>query len=158
MLNGSACLTIFERVRYCVLTVLVTWYLLYLFHNNVMSSLLLACLVCFCLLVLKIYPIYFVTACYVCICAYLTHHSRFRQPKPDLFHFIERFVCLWQIRKSWKSNIKSRKIDYLDWSIYRYLFLFFLKTCLTLKMKLHSHACFEIHNKFQWYFQWKCFV
>ena len=78
-----------------------------------LSGLLLACLVCFCLLVLKIYPIYFVTVCYVCICAYLTHHSRFRQPKPDSFHFIERFVCLWQIRKSWKSNIKSRKTDWL---------------------------------------------
>ena len=26
---------------------------------------------------------------------------------------IEYFVCLWQIRKSWKSNIKSRKIDWL---------------------------------------------
>ena len=113
MLNGSACLTIFERVRYCVLTVLVTWYLLYLFHNNVVwfafgvSGLLLSSCP-------KDIPHLF---CHRMLRLHMrvsnTHHSRFRQPKPDSFHFIERFVCLWQIRKSWKSNIKSRKTDWL---------------------------------------------
>ena len=120
-------LTIFERVRYCVLTVLVTWYLLYLFQNNVMSGLLSACLVCFCLLVLaKDIPHLF---CHRMLRLHMrvlnTHHSGFRQPRPAFFHFIEYFVCLWQIRKSWKSNIKSRKIDWLFGLVNLTISLFF---------------------------------
>ena len=91
----------------CTITVLVTWYLLYLFHDNVMSGLLLSS--CpkyishlFCHRMLRLH-----------MRVSNTHHSGFRQPKPAFFHSIEYLDCLWQIRKPWKGNIKSRKIDWL---------------------------------------------
>ena len=86
-LHGSACLTIFEMVTYCVLTVLVTWYLLYLFHNNVVwfafgvSGLLLSSCP-------KDIPHLF---CHRMLRLHMrvsnTHHSRFRQLR-NLLSFI----------------------------------------------------------------------